>query len=111
MWFVYALRCCDGSLYTGITTDPNRRHRQHNAGKGGAYTRGKRPVKLIFQETQPSRSSALKREAEIKHWPRPKKEALFTCSSPYLNWDVRTGRASDRLVSQKGRLLAHGHPR
>lgn len=73
MWFVYLLRCSDGTLYTGITTDLNRRLREHNSGKGGAYSRTKRLWQVVFQEIHPSRSSALKREAEIKHWPHPKR--------------------------------------
>jgi len=75
-WLVYLLRCSDGSLYTGVTTDLARRLAEHNAGKGGAYTRAKRPVRLVFEEAHPSRSSALKREAEIKSWDRTKKEQL-----------------------------------
>ncbi len=75
-WFVYVLRCRDGSLYTGITTDLARRLREHNAGAGGAYTCAKRPVQLMFQEAHPTRSSALKREAEIKGWPRKWKARL-----------------------------------
>ena len=74
MWFVYILRCRGGSLYTGITTDPERRLREHNKGIGGAYTRSRRPVRLLFQEAHPDRSSALKREAQIKRWPRWKKK-------------------------------------
>ncbi len=76
MWFVYLLRCSDGSLYAGVTTDPLRRLREHNSGKGSAYTRARRPVLLVFQERHPSRSSALRREAEIKRWPHLKKERL-----------------------------------
>ena len=76
MWFVYLLRCSDNSLYAGVTTGLSRRLREHNAGKGGAYTRAKRPVLLVFQEKHPSRSSALRREPEIKRWPRLKKERL-----------------------------------
>ncbi len=76
MWFVYVLRASDGSFYTGITTDPDRRLREHNAGEGGAYTRMRRPFEVIFKEVHPSRSSALMREAEIKRWPPKKKRAL-----------------------------------
>lgn len=78
MWFVYVARCSDGSLYTGVTTDPLRRLLEHNAGKGGAYTRSKRPVRLVFQEAQPSRSSALKREAEIRKWAPSRKRLLYS---------------------------------
>ena len=76
MWYVYAVECSDGSLYTGITTGVARRVETHNAGKGGAYTRAKRPVQLVFQETHPDRSSALRREYEIKSWPRLRKQGL-----------------------------------
>jgi predicted GIY-YIG superfamily endonuclease len=65
-WFVYIMRCADGSLYTGITKDVKRRCQQHNAGTASRYTRSRRPVKLVYQEVNPSQSSALKREAAIK---------------------------------------------
>ena len=65
-WFVYMVRCADGSLYTGITKDVVRRCQQHNAGTASRYTRSHRPVKKIFQEAHPDQSSALKREAAIK---------------------------------------------
>jgi len=81
IWYVYTVRCCDGTLYTGVTTDPQRRLREHNAGRGGAYTRAKRPVKLMFREVHPNRSSALKREAEIKNWPRSQKKQLGRIAS------------------------------
>ena len=77
MWTVYCLRCRDGSLYTGVTTDLARRLREHNDGEGGAYTLMKRPVKLVYQEAAGNRSSALRREYEIKSWPRTEKEKLF----------------------------------
>ena len=76
LWFVYAVRCRDGSIYTGITTDLTRRVKTHNAGKGGAYTRSRRPVLLIFREAHPNRSSALKREARIKEWSHSRKSAF-----------------------------------
>ena len=72
-WFVYAVRCRDGSIYTGITTDLARRIKTHNAGKGGAYTRSRRPVRLVFREAQPTLSAALKRDARIKGWSRAEK--------------------------------------
>ena len=76
-WFVYMLRCADGSLYTGITNDVMRRCRQHNDGKASRYTRSRRPSKLVWQEVQPSRSSALKSEAAIKAMPRRAKLAMI----------------------------------
>ena len=66
MWFVYIVRCADGSLYTGITKDVKRRSQQHNAGTASRYTRSRRPVELVYHEAHPSQSSALKREAAIK---------------------------------------------
>lgn len=80
-WFVYTVRCRDGSLYTGITTNVARRVKTHNAGKGGSYTRSRKPVRLVFREAHPTRSSALKREAEIKRWSHARKsEALEAVS-------------------------------
>src|SRR6202048_1784915 len=76
-WFVYILRCADGSLYTGITKDVKRRRQQHNDGTASRYTRSRRPTKLVWQEAQPSRSSALKREAAIKGMTRRDKLALI----------------------------------
>jgi predicted GIY-YIG superfamily endonuclease len=76
-WFVYLLRCADGSLYTGITTNVDRRCEEHNAGTASHYTRSRRPVALVYQERQDSRSLALKREAAIKALPRVEKEALI----------------------------------
>ena len=75
-WYVYILRCADGSLYTGITTDLTRRTRQHNDGTASRYTRSRRPVKLVYQERRRSQSSALKREAAIKKLTRRQKLAL-----------------------------------
>lgn len=65
-WFVYVVKCVDGSLYTGITKDVARRCQQHNAGTASKYTRSRRPVKLVYQESHSSQSSALKREVAIK---------------------------------------------
>ena len=75
-WFVYILRCADGSLYTGITNDLARRLKQHNAGTASRYTRSRLPVVFAHQETQPSRSQALKRELAIKALSRQEKESL-----------------------------------
>jgi predicted GIY-YIG superfamily endonuclease len=76
-WFVYILRCADGSLYTGITKDVKRRCQQHNAGTASRYTRSRLPVKLIHQEVHPSQSSALKREAAIKAMNRREKLTMI----------------------------------
>lgn len=76
-YFVYILLCKDKSLYTGITTDVTRRLQEHRNGKGGNYTRSHVPTKIAYTEGGHTRSSALKREAEIKKWKRLKKESLF----------------------------------
>ena len=75
-WMVYLLRCRDGSLYAGATNDLDARLAAHSAGRGGAYTRSRRPVCLVYSEPQPSRGAALRREAAIKRLPRPAKLAL-----------------------------------
>ncbi|MDP3041639.1 MAG: GIY-YIG nuclease family protein [Candidatus Omnitrophota bacterium] len=77
MWYVYIIRCSDNSLYTGVTTDVPRRVNAHNQKSGGSYTRIRTPVKLVYQESHPTQSSALKREAQIKNWSRAKKLALI----------------------------------
>ncbi len=77
MYFCYLLRCSDGSLYAGITTDPARRLKQHNRGKASKYTAARRPVRLVWKEKHPNRSSALCREAQLKRWPRRRKQALI----------------------------------
>lgn len=81
-WIVYILRCEDGSLYTGITNDLVRRVEQHNAGKASRYTRSRLPVVLVYQELQPSRSLALKREYAIKSLSREEKESLIEAARP-----------------------------
>ena len=75
-YFCYILECADGSFYTGMTTDPARRERQHNAGRGATYTRLHRPVHLVYIEEQPDRSSALHRESAIKKLTHAKKKLL-----------------------------------
>ena len=76
-WFVYILRCSDGSLYTGITTDLGRRIKQHNAGTASRYTRTRLPARIAYQEPHTSRSLALKREWRVKAMSRPEKESLI----------------------------------
>lgn len=77
-WFVYMLKCKDGSLYTGITTDIERRVSEHNDTiKGAKYTRNRRPVALVYQEDCLDRSTATKREIAIKKLTRQKKQSLI----------------------------------
>jgi len=83
-WFVYILRCADDSLYTGITTDVERRVKEHNgdiAKAGAKCTRARRPVTLVYQESAANRSAASKRESEIKSLRREQKLALLEQAS------------------------------
>ena len=77
MWHIYILRCKDGTLYTGSTTDIDRRLKEHNKQKGGAYTRSRLPVALMYKEDCANQSTALKREAEIKGLRRREKLKLI----------------------------------
>lgn len=76
-WNLYILRCGDGSLYTGITTDVEKRLEQHRSGKGAKYTRGRGPLELVYREKCGSHSDALKRELRVKALDRQQKLALI----------------------------------
>ena len=83
VWFVYLLRCSDHSLYTGITKNIPQRLQEHNySDKGAKYTRGRRPVILVYSEEQSSRATAARREYQIKHFSRKQKEQLIK------NWNI-----------------------
>lgn len=73
MWFVYILLCEDNSLYTGSTNNLEKRFLDHKNGKGGRYTRSRKPVRMVYKEEFKTRSEALKREIEIKSWKRKQK--------------------------------------
>ena len=75
-WKLYILRCGDGTLYTGITTDVEKRLEVHRSGKGAKYTRGRAPLELVYREECGDHSAALKREAEIKKMSREEKLKL-----------------------------------
>ena len=76
-WFVYMIRCSDGSLYSGVTTDVNRRFEEHKKGrKGSKYVRAKLPLHVAYEETCASRSEAQAREYALKKLPKKEKEAL-----------------------------------
>lgn len=78
MWYLYMLRCSDGSLYTGITKDIDRRVKEHNGGKIGAKAiKGKLPAELVYSEEYPNMTEAARREREIKGWTRVKKLLLI----------------------------------
>jgi predicted GIY-YIG superfamily endonuclease len=80
-WFVYVVRCRDGSLYTGISTDVPARVAVHNQGRGARYTRSRRPVVLVHVERKRSRSTALRRELAIKALSRAAKLALLAATA------------------------------
>ena len=82
MYYVYILLCGDDTLYTGITTDTARRVREHNSGKGAKYTRSRLPVRLVYQESQPDKPAALRREIEIKKLTRGQKLKLIEEQNP-----------------------------
>ena len=79
-WYVYILRCGDGSLYTGYTNDIPRRLALHQCGRGAKYPLTRPPVALAYQEELPDKSAALRREAAIKRLTRPQKQALITAA-------------------------------
>jgi putative endonuclease len=83
-WFVYMVRCSDGTYYTGVTTDLTRRVAEHNGmgglHKGAKYTKTRRPVELVYSEPGESRSSVQKREAVVRHYSRVEKQKLITMS-------------------------------
>jgi len=75
--YVYVIECADGTLYTGYTTDVERRVAEHDAGEGAKYTRGRTPVELVHVESFDSRSAAMSREHEVKALSRGEKERLI----------------------------------
>lgn len=83
-WFVYILKCKDDTLYTGITNDKEKRLLQHNSGKASKYTRVRLPVEMIYVECSPDRSSASKREWQIKQLNRKQKLSLIEQSEDNL---------------------------
>jgi putative endonuclease len=91
-WYVYIVRCRDGSLYTGIATDVERRVADHLANQGAKYLRGRGPLKLVFKKQVGEKGRALKVEHKVKRLPRQKKEAL-----------IKTGAGIEALLSGGGR--------
>jgi putative endonuclease len=76
-FYCYILECADGTFYTGWTTDPERRLKQHNKGAGARYTRSRLPVKMVYLEPQSDRKTAMKRELAIKRLSRERKKKLI----------------------------------
>ncbi|GAA4649963.1 GIY-YIG nuclease family protein [Kistimonas scapharcae] len=85
-WHLYMIRCAKGTLYTGITTDVARRFREHSAGRGARYLRGRGPLELVYQHPVQGRNEALKLEIRVKKLSRQRKEALImgACSMDEL---------------------------
>lgn len=82
IWYVYMVRCSDGTLYTGITKDLEKRIEAHNSGRDGArYTRSRRPVRLVYAEQVESRSAAARLEYQFKRLPLAQKQRLFNSSA------------------------------
>ncbi len=79
-WSLYILKCADSSLYTGIAKDIQKRFQMHSEGKGARYTRTRRPLEIVYQETCKSRTHALVRECAVKALPKAKKLALLGTS-------------------------------
>lgn len=77
MHYVYIVKCADGTYYTGYTNDLKRRIKQHNAGEGAKYTKGRRPVELVHSEQFETKSEAMKREYEIKQFKRQRKTEII----------------------------------
>ena len=88
-WYVYIIRCRDGSLYTGIATDVERRFAEHQDNVGAKYLRGRSPLTLVFKQRVGQRGWALKVEQNIKRLPRPAKEQL-----------IQTGAGLKKLLSK-----------
>ncbi len=86
-WYLYLVRCGDGSLYTGVTTDVERRFKTHQEDQGAKYLRGRGPLALVYKEKIGAKRLAFKAEHAVKRWPKSKKEKL-----------VRIGRGCLELI-------------
>jgi putative endonuclease len=100
MFFVYMVRCADGTLYTGYARDPHERVQVHNTGKGAKYTRMRLPVSLVYSERCESLSAALKRERQLKTWTRARKEALIPGNT---KWVRHRGELIEASARRRGR--------
>ena len=97
MFWVYILRCADGTLYVGHTTDILRREQDHNEGRGGRYTASRRPVRMVYSERHVTLESACARERQLKRWTIVKKQALIGGDMKQLK----------RLSERRGRSTPH----
>lgn len=89
--YAYIVRCADGTYYTGWSTDPERRLAAHNSGRGAAYTRARRPVRLVYVERLPTRSAAMRRERRIKQMSRQDKTRHIRAARPPQDGDDPKG--------------------
>ncbi|MDO5589911.1 MAG: GIY-YIG nuclease family protein [Lachnospiraceae bacterium] len=101
MNYTYILKCADGSLYTGWTNDIEKRVKAHNEGKGAKYTKYRRPVELVYYETFQTKQEAMRREYEIKHLPRKKKELLIIDFSLSENEVVHNDEVAEASAHNK----------
>jgi putative endonuclease len=99
VWYVYVLRCSDGTLYTGVTNDLARRMARHNAGSGAKYTRGRHPLELVYTAPFAHKGDALRREAEVKRMKRAEKLRLAGMVTEE-NSVRATGSRGDHLASR-----------
>lgn len=96
-WKLYILMCRDGTYYTGITDDLDRRLKAHNSGKGAKYTRGRGPVRLVYLEFCDSHSAALKREIEVKKLDREQKKKLISTYEPDNTSEIANVLPDERI--------------
>lgn len=104
-WTVYILECGDGTLYTGITDNLERRLRAHEAGKGAKYTRGRGPLKLRYQEAVPDKSTALKRELALKRLRKREKLEMIDKMEGQLQSGLAICGEREYTGSEKNRTL------
>lgn len=100
-WVLYMLRCRDGSLYTGITNNLEKRLEAHRSGKGAKYTRGRGPLELVYTEKCEDHSAALKREVEIKSLVKAEKENVISSFNKNLNESLLYSTENGNIMSSE----------
>ncbi len=105
-WYVYILKCSDGTLYCGMTDDTEKRLKVHNSGKGAKYTRARLPVTLVYKETLPSRSAALKREAAIKKLSRKNKLKLIAQGDKNMIYTIENDKIKASFSDMGAELVS-----